>query len=298
MPTVHQVEAFARHLSVERHRAVSTVRGYRAELLELVRRAVPLERNALGEWVQNGRNGLLAVNTRNRRLVVLRLFVQFLVESGELAADPTGGLVRARLPRSTRVAFTVDELRRAVIAARSETVPWRATRDEAVIRLLFATGLRINELRGLDLDQVDLPARLLRSVLRKGAVVTDVPLNDDGATALGAWIAVRPTTSSTALFTSGKDGDRLTIRTYQKRLAELGEAAGLSQRLHPHALRHAHATGLLRVGTSTALIQQSLSHASIATTQRYLHSDLDLLRAALVRLPGLGHVGPSNKKKP
>lgn len=298
MPTELQVDAFARHLAVERHRAASTVRGYRAELLDLVRRGVPFEREALGMWIQTGETGKLAINTRNRRLVVLRLFVRFLLDRGELVEDPTVGLTRARLPRTTRTAFTVPELQRVVAVARREAVPWRATRDETVIRVLFATGLRINEIRTLDVLQVDLAARWLRTVIRKGAVMTDVPLNDDAIDALTGWLQIRPSTSSTALFTSGEGGGRLTVRSYQKRLAELGEAAGLAQRLHPHALRHAHATGLLRVGTSTAIIQQSLSHASIVTTQRYLHSDLDLLRAALVRLPGLGQTGKTNKNKP
>lgn len=289
MVTADQVTDYARYLANERHLLPRTIQGYEAEIASLVERQVPLERTALAAWISTGDRGEpLAPNTRNRRLVILRGFLKYLLSQGSIIEDPSVGIERGRVPRDNRSALGVAELRRVLAVLRQEPITWRRLRDEALFIVLFQTGLRVAELRSLDLAQVDTTSRVLRSAERKGGGRVDVPLNAEAFEALTSWLACRPPTQGEdAVFIGGIHLARLTVRSIQKGLAQLGKRAGLRVPLHPHVLRHAHATALLRERTPTEVIRQSLNHASLATTQRYLHSDQDLLREALDRLPRL-----------
>ncbi len=287
--TQELLDEYVRHLELELHRRPSTVRGYRDELTHLVTRGVPFEPRAFAAWVATGNDGqALAPNTRNRRLVILRGLIAFLVERKHIAEDPTRAIQRARVPRDTEGALGVGELRRVLDAIDAEPSTWRRVRDEVLLLVLFHVGLRVTELRNLDLGQVDLETRILRGAIRKGGGSADAPLTDEVAEGLARWIRVRPRAANPSLFIGGAKLERLTVRAIQKRLRELGRKAGLSIALHPHALRHAHATALHRAGVDIRTIGQSLNHASIRTTQRYVHTDLETLRSALGKLPRLG----------
>lgn len=285
MVTPNHLEAYLHHLADDLRRASSTISGYEAELRLLLARQVPMEPEQIAAFVTRSTQGeLLAPTTRNRRLAIVRGFTRYLVAQGVLPADPTACIARAKVPSTRKVALSVDELSRVVaVVLRSPRGELRA-RDLALLFLLFYTGLRVSELQRIQVDQIDLDAGLLRRATRKGGGTTDVVLHPCAAEAVRAWLLVRPATGS-ALFPRGNG--RLTVRAVQKRLRMLGEAAGLGSRLHPHALRHAHATALLRCGISTELIRQSLNHASLQTTQRYLHGDLGMVRSAIGQLPDL-----------
>lgn len=287
LPTAEHVARYLRHLELDRHLAASTVEGYGAELGLLVTRRVSLEPASLAAFVSLApAGGLLAPNTRNRRLAILRGFCRYLVARGELSADPTTSIQRARVPRDHVPGLTVADLRAVFAALREEHPSPRRIRDEAIFSLLFYTGLRISELLSLAVDQVDLGVAVLRQAMRKGGGRTDVVLAPPAATSLAAWLSQRPGEATGPVFTS-RGSRRLSVRQVQKRLAELGDRVGLGDRLHPHALRHTHATALLRVGVDVELVRRSMNHASLATTGRYLHSDDGLLRQALARLPSL-----------
>jgi site-specific recombinase XerC len=289
MPTQDHVRQFGAYLAHERHRSPATVRGYTSELGLFVRQLVPLEREFIAAWLGTGVDGQpLAPATRNHRLVVVREFCKWLAEKHIIPMNPADGIGRAPVPRVHRAAVSVDDLRGVVAAALAANGPdWRRLRDATVIRVLFATGLRISELRSLNVGDVDMSAALLRKVSRKGGHQVDVPLNEDASEALAGWFALRPASPDVAVFVGGTRMARLSVRALQKRVRELGDAAGLKMRLHPHALRHAHATAMLRTGSSTEIIRQSLNHASLETTQRYLHGDLDDLRLAVAKIPRL-----------
>lgn len=289
MNTKPALDRYLLHLAEDRGLATSTVEGYREDLTLMIRRSVPLEAEPIAAFVTRQQDGsFLAPATRNRRLAIVRGFCAYLVSQGVLPANPTDGLRRVRVPRSVESAFHPDDLRLVLAKIRRELGPLRRARDEAILLILFYTGLRVSELVRLDVGQVDLRSGMLWTAVRKGGGATDVILHPAARIALEAWLALRPASpASLALFPSGNTG-RLSVRMIQKRLRSLGRAAGLGTTLHPHALRHAHATALLRAGVSTELIRQSMNHTSLATTSRYLHGDVDLLHQALGRLPDIG----------
>lgn len=285
MPTATQIEAYLCHLAQDRSLAPATIQGYRGELTLLVRLGVRLERQALARHIGQAVDGPeLSPTSRNRRLVIIRAFCQYLVAQGQLAQDPTEGIARARVPRKVTFAPSATDLRAALAAIPPSSHGWLRARDQAILVLLFHTGLRVGELQRLNLDQVDLPHKVLRAVRRKGAHQVDVPLNPEATAVLCAYLGLRPSSPDPAVFLN-QYGQRLSVRMIQRRLRELGTAAQV--KLHPHAVRHAHATALLGAGTPVEVIRQSLNHASIATTQRYLHGDEAGLRAALNQLPEL-----------
>ncbi len=298
MPTHTQVREYLRHLEEDRGLSPSTIRGYRQELRLLVRSKVPMEAEAVSKYVSAKQDGTpLAPSTRNRRLIILRTFFDYLKEQGVIESNPTEDIRRARVPKRKRRALTADELRQALEALQQEPPSWRRVRDETVITILFHTGLRVSELQGLDLGQVDLETGLLRDTKRKGGDKVDIALNDSAVQAMRRWLKARPAASDQAVFVNNK-GMRLSVRMIQKRLKAIKEAAGLSTPLHPHALRHAHATALMRTWVPTEVIRQSLNHSSLQTTIEYLHSDEELLREALSRLPSIQPlVGEGDEEK-
>ena len=296
-PTIDHVQSYVRYLRDDLQRAPSTVDGYGEELLLLVGRHIPLEHDALAAHLARLPDGRpVAPTTRNRRLAILRGFIRHLRDQQVLDHDPLQGVKRVKVPRARRLTYGADVLRTVVATLRTEAVSDRRTRDEAVLLLLFHTGLRVTELEQLQVIQVDLREHVLRRVRRKGGSATDIPLNAEVFAALDAWLAVRPTTTDW-LFGQA-NGRRLGVRAIQKRLARLGVQAGLGRPLHPHALRHAHAMELLRGGTPTEVIRESLNHQSLATTQAYIHADEQLLREALDQLPPLRPVEAATSPDP
>lgn len=285
------IETYLRHLAQDRHRAATTVAGARDELTLLVKRGIALEPAQLSAhltWLPDGQP--LAPSTRNRRLAILRGFVRFLRDRNVLVDDPLAGVRRAKLVRRVHEALTAAQLEAIVIALLARPPSRTRTRDATLLLLLYYTGLRLTEVCRLDVNQVDLDAGVLRRAVRKGGDVTDVVLHPCLAAQLAAWLAARGPVDGSALFPRG-NSDRLSTRSIQLRVRRMGRDAGLTAPLHPHALRHAHATGLLRVGVATAIIQQSMNHHALATTELYLHGDLAMVRAAVGLLPALPLVG-------
>jgi len=296
--TLDQIDRYVRHLTDDLRRAPSTITGYRAELRLLVTRQVPPEPELVAAFLTRAPSGaLLAPNTRNRRLAILRGFFDFLVAAGELASNPTTTIRRATVPLETRTTLSAVEI--ADVAATLTQTPETTTqtRDLCILLVLFYTGLRVSEIVNLDLQQVDLANGLLRYATRKGGGRTDVVLHSRAGLALAAWLAVRPAGESPAVFPAGNTG-RLGVRAVQHRLARMGAAAELAVRLHPHELRHAHATALLRSGAAVEIIRQSLNHRSLQTTQRYLHGDLAMVRVAVDRLPDVQATGAGKAARP
>ena len=199
------------------------------------------------------------------------------------------------LPRTVSVeeAFALCAAPKAGAAAQPAGIdppeePGLPLRDRAVVELLYGSGLRVSELCGLNLADLDMPGRWLR-VLGKGRKERLVPFHDACAAALTAWLdAGRPSLatdeSGTALFL-GARGGRLHDREVRRFLARYGVEVGARGRVHPHKLRHAFATHLLEGGADLRAIQELLGHASLSTTQRYTHVDV----ARLTRVYDAAH---------
>lgn len=287
LPTTALVDQYVRHLSDDLHRAPRTVDAYREELQLLLKHQVPLEPEALAAFVSYGESGqALAPATRNRRLAVIRGFCRFLIKERKLRKDPTAELKRSRVPKATKLAHSADDFRQVLSLLRQEPRTWRRVRNETILFVLFYTGLRVFELVGLDVGQVDLQHGFLWQVRRKGGGSADVLLEGPVREMLATWLSERPPSAEPALFLS-TPGRRLGVRQIEKMLKQFGEQAGLIIPLHPHAVRHDHGTLLHDAGGSMKLVQASLGHTSLSTTERYVHPGAEQQRAALRRLPDL-----------
>jgi integrase/recombinase XerD len=215
-----------------------------------------------------------------RTLSAVRTFHRFALREGLTEDDPTAGVVRPRLPRGLPHPLTVGEVA-AVIDAPPPGSP-TGVRDRAILELLYGAGLRVSELTGLDVDDVDLEEGAVR-VLGKGSKERDVPIGRMARDAVGAYLRTsRPALASArsrgALFLNTRGG-RLTRQSCARLLAEHARAAGVRRTVTPHDLRHSFATHLLEGGADVRVVQELLGHASVATTQIYTLVTTEHLRA-------------------
>lgn len=273
------LEALARSASP------ATVKAYRQDLSALTRF---LEAQAVDDWssldvgllrrfLGSERSRGLASRSLGRRRAALSRFSNHLVDAGVLAHNP---VVLTRAPQASRHLprpLDVDQLA-CFLDTPNDGSPL-AIRDQAMLELFYSSGLRLAELAGLDLG--DLQDRRVR-VLGKGGKPRQVPVGGRAHQALEAWLKVRSTLAGedeTGLFV-GRRGGRLGHRAIQKRLAELARTRGLAEHLHPHRLRHSFASHLLESSQDLRAVQELLGHANLSTTQVYTRLDWQHLAAS------------------
>lgn len=214
-----------------------------------------------------------------RVLAAVRGFHKFLVREGVARADPAEPVGSPRVPRSLPRALPLEDVERLLAAIPSDGAI--AARDQAILELLYAAGLRISELTALDVDDLDLDERLVRCI-GKGSKERIVPLGRAAADALRRYLSqARPTfarsASGPALFLNAR-GTRLTRQGSWKLLKKHAAAADLRRRISPHTLRHSFATHLLDGGADIRVVQELLGHASVSTTQVYTLVSRERLR--------------------
>lgn len=279
-----EVQRFERWLSGERRASPQTRRAYLADLASYVaylgKAGVPLvpsSPTAVRGWLgrEAGSSGPTSIA---RKLSTLRSFYRFLVKEGVAAANPARAVQAPRRPR--RLPEVLPEADVAALLDSPADAGALSLRDRAFLELLYSSGLRVSELTGLDLDDLDLADGLVR-VLGKGRKERVVPVGGPAREALRRWIDEgRPALlagrdgaqARGALFVNYRGG-RLTARSVARRLDRWVTAAGLPRHVHPHVLRHCFATHLLGNGADLRGIQELLGHASLSTTQRYTHLD-------------------------
>ena len=218
-----------------------------------------------------------------RALVAVRSFHRFCLEEGFLAVDPSEEVGAPRVPLGIPKALTEDEVEALLAAVVGDTA--RALRDRAIVETLYATGVRISELVGLDRRDLDLDDGLVR-VLGKGSKERIVPVGRSAREALTAYLAdgrpqlARPDRSrgGEAVILNVRGG-RLSRQSCWKIVRTAGERAGLGGRLSPHVLRHSCATHMLERGADIRVVQELLGHASLSTTQVYTKVSPERLRA-------------------
>ncbi len=283
-PDAASVEAFVEGLRVARRASPHTVAAYRRDLLRLrrrlagqgVRRWEEADAAALRAALQAERARGLAPRSLARMLSALRSFLDWLVREGRLTANPARDLRPPRARRPLPQPPGVDQTAR-LLALPAGGDPLLA-RDRALLELLYSSGLRLAELVGLDLPDLDLEQALVR-VRGKGGKERVVPVGTRAREALEAWLARRPELAApdeAALFV-GRGGRRLGPRAVQRRLRRWGIRQGLPMPLHPHLLRHACATHLLESSGDLRAVQELLGHADIGTTQVYTRLDFQHL---------------------
>ena len=283
-----QLEGFTRSLTGV---SPATVEAYGRDLRSFVEWAERLgltgpdgvERTTLRRYLAYLGTRGHARRTIARRASALRRYFGWLVRTGALAADPTTGLSAprgdGRLPRVLKPEELRSLLDAPAPASGGDDGP-RRLRDDAVLEVLYGSGLRVAELTALDVGDVDLPARRL-TVWGKGSKQRAVPLGEPAADAVARWLAdgraamVTELTPPAAVFVNAR-GRRLSPRD-ARRILDRRSAVPT----HPHALRHTFATHLLDGGADLRSVQEMLGHADLSTTQHYTHVSKQRLRTVL-----------------
>ena len=280
-----EAERYLDHLAVERGLSEHTLAAYRRDLRRyaafLARKDI-LEAGAVEEATIRSFVASLSASTHGpndapyratsvaRTLSAVRSFHRFLLREGVTDRDPAVGVPQPRLPRSLPRPLPVEDVRR-LLEAPDEGSPI-GLRDGAILELLYGSGLRISELTGLDVDDLDLEEGSVR-VLGKGGKEREVPLGSFGRDSIGAYLTRgRPVLASAvtrgAVFLNARGG-RLSRQSCARLLGRYVRLAGIDRRVTLHTLRHSFATHLLEGGADVRVVQELLGHASVATTQIY-----------------------------
>ena len=298
------LDDYLRHLTFERNLSKATIRAYRADLADLAehcRRAgrttlVALDLAMLRSWLAKLTTLGVARSSVARKAAAARSFTAWAQRTGRIAMDPGARLASPQVRRHLPGVLRIDQARRLLdpVSPSADAAEKRhltrddpigsaqELRDQAVLELLYASGVRVSELVGLDIDDVD-RRRLVLRVLGKGDKQRTVPYGKPADNALGRYLgAGRPAlvtaTSGTALFL-GRRGGRLDQRAVRTLVhARLSGVEGAPD-LGPHGLRHSAATHLLEGGADLRTVQEILGHASVATTQIYTHVSAERLAA-------------------
>ncbi|MHB8511425.1 MAG: site-specific tyrosine recombinase XerD [Actinomycetota bacterium] len=283
-------ERYLDHLAVERGVAPNTVAAYRRDLRlylgDLALRSIDHPKDVtetdVGSFVQDLANSEYEPGKRYspatiaRVLAAVRGFHRFLVRTEIVKTDPSSPIGSPRSPRALPKALKQSEVLALLDAIPTEGMS--ASRDRAMLELLYAAGLRISELTSLDVDDLDLEERTVRCV-GKGSKERVVPFGEPAASALrsylenarGSFIRVR---REHALFVNAR-GQRLTRQGCWKLIKKYADRANLTRRISPHTLRHSFASHLIEHGADVRDVQELLGHASVSTTAVYtlLHKD-------------------------
>jgi integrase/recombinase XerC len=291
------IDGYLRHLGFERRLSPHTATNYARDLRALADYA---ERGNLGDWkgidsqhvrvfAARSHAGGLSPRSVQRRLSAARGFFNYLMREGVLKSNPA---IDVRAPKAAKRlpgTLDADQLNQLLDIPAEDAL---AVRDRAIMELFYSSGLRLSELVGLDIANLDLPDRTVR-VLGKGSKTRIVPVGRKADIALRAWLKERVTLAAVeepALFV-GQNGTRLKHRAIQLRISYWAKRKGLPSRVYPHLFRHSFATHLLESSKDLRGVQELLGHADISTTQIYTHLDF----AHLARTYDASH--PRAKRK-
>ncbi|WP_298633235.1 tyrosine recombinase XerC [uncultured Umboniibacter sp.] len=275
------VAQWVEHLTVERRLSPHTISSYRRDIQRFIDdEPQPLEKtlavSSLRAQIANMSRAGLATRSIARALSSLQTFVKWARQHGLLSEDfALPALKRPKLPKPLPKVLDVDATVAAVVVAGDEDADLR---DRALLELLYSSGLRLAELAGLNVSDVNLPRQQLK-VLGKGSKERIIPFGSHAKKALQRWIVRRQLAPSSALFINLQSNARLSHRGIQYIVEKRGQQAGLDVRLHPHLLRHAFASHLLEGSGDLRAVQELLGHENISTTQVYTHLNFQHLTA-------------------
>ena len=275
------VDAFVHHLAHERRLSPHTRDAYRRDLAA-----------AAGYFASAGKSGWAALTgsevqgfasrchrdglsgrSIQRRLSALRTLLDYLIREGLGCSNPARSVRTPKVARRLPKALDPDEA--ADLLDSEPQQGYEAVRDHAMLELLYSSGLRLGEVQGLSLGDLDLSSGLV-SVLGKGSKRRIVPIGEKARKSLGRWLAIRRGGEEPAVFVS-RSGRRLGARAIQDRVRRFAARRGVD--LHPHMLRHSFASHLLESSGDLRAVQELLGHADLGTTQIYTHLDFQRLAA-------------------
>jgi integrase/recombinase XerD len=283
------IDAFLLELRVERGLSPLTIAAYKRDLAQFAEQAGSRWRHdpaSVHDFVRDlQRDGRLAA-TQARKVAAIRSFYAFALREGIARRDVASLLDQPRPGRHLPDVLEPDEVAAILAAPIAAGDDPTAIRDAAALELLYASGLRVSELTGLDTDRVDLERRMVR-VIGKGNRERRVPMGEEARDRLhrymsgprATWTAAKPTP---ALFVSVR-ATRLARESVWRLVRRWTEVAGVAASVTPHTFRHSFATHLLEGGADLRVVQALLGHASIGTTQLYTHLTGERLREVYAR---------------
>jgi integrase/recombinase XerD len=301
-PIDRAIDDYLTYLRVERGLSSATIRAYGGDLADF-----SAARGTAGDWATGPDAAVryLAARTRRgrpsdpglaptslrRRAAAIRSFYRFAFGEGLIGLDVAAHLDLPRMPRLLPETLTVAEVERLLDAAGSLDADDPRLRDRALIELLYAAGLRISEALRLDMEDVSLDGAFVR-VIGKGDKERLVPIGEVAVDVIRTWLGGQRAALLAAnhvapirggpLFLGGRGG-RLSRQQAWSAVKRAAAAAGLSDRVSPHTLRHSFATHLLEGGADLRIVQELLGHASISTTQLYTHVTGERIREVYAR---------------
>ena len=277
-----QLAVFIEYLQVERQVSAHTLSAYRGDLLKVVEFA---KQQQLASWrelqvahlrqmVADLHHSGLAARSIARLLSAGRGLYAYLVREGECKHDPAAGIRPPKGPRKLPKVLDVDRAQQLLDAPVNDD--FSACLDHAILELLYSSGLRLSELVGLNIADIDLAEGLV-VVLGKGNKQRMLPVGSKAVAAVQRWLIVREQANpaDSALFI-GVRGRRMSPQLVRERVRQAG-ARDLGQHLHPHMLRHSFASHILESSHDLRAVQELLGHADISTTQIYTHLDFQHL---------------------
>ncbi|MFC0309135.1 tyrosine recombinase XerC [Gallibacterium trehalosifermentans] len=270
------LEQYWNYLRIERQLSPKTLESYQQQMDACVEL---LTTEGITDWLQvdgsvirfiltQGKKSGLHEHSLALRLSSLRGFFQFLLRKKVITVNPTDGISAPKAGKRLPKSLDMESITQLLDIKSKEPL---ALRDKAMMELMYSSGLRLSELRGLNLEDINFNAKELK-VLGKGNKERILPFGRYAAGALHEWLRVRAQfqPKDNALFISHQ-GNRLTSAAIQQRLAQWGVKQGLNAHLNPHKLRHSFATHMLEATSDLRAVQELLGHENLSTTQIYTH---------------------------
>ena len=283
-----RIEAFLHYLSAERGSSKNTIDAYRNDLTRFAEFTnsrgtdghhsgiEALDRDLITAyifWLRSPSEHDYAAATVARKVAAVKSFCAFLLDHGEITANPTASIDSPRAPKPVPKPMNTSDVD-ALLREPSKHPTPEAIRDAAMLELMYATGMRVTELVSLNLDSLHLdPRPAYARCLGKGAKERSIPVYEQAVTAIERYLndsraVLLKDRMQSALFVNRR-GERLTRQGFWLILKNYAKSAGIDVHVTPHTLRHSFATHMLRGGASVRDVQELLGHANVSTTQVY-----------------------------
>lgn len=270
-------EQYLRHLSVVRNCSTHTLSAYKREIAKFAQflekplsEVTPQDVTA---FISNLRHKDLSTKSIQRNLSAIRSFYTYLVDQEVISTNPASIAKSPKVKRRLPKVLDTDQAARLLDFQPTNA---KEKRDKAIIELLYGSGLRLMEVVGLSIQDIELQSGFV-TVLGKGNKTRQVPLGRLCITALKDWLLEHPAPTASAALFPNKNGGPISPRTIQKRLKNIAVIQLGDNSLHPHMLRHSYATHMLESSGDLRGIQELLGHNDISTTQIYTHLDFQHL---------------------
>lgn len=283
------IDQFITYIGIERNYSQNTTASYRADLLDFrqflltMGDSLPpideIDHLTIRSYLANLQDRKLSRSTVLRRLSSLRSFFRYLCRRGHLNADPTEALATPKAQRKLPDFLEIPEVEALLSAPDTTTVI--GMRDQAILELLYSTGMRVSELLALDLSDIEWQNAVVK-VRGKGKKERILPIGKMALVALDSYLLRRRellgSKATQALFISQRGSRIPDAKSIRRRIEIYAAAAGIQKKITPHTLRHTFATHMLNAGADLRSVQELLGHASLSTTQIYTHVTADRLK--------------------